>query len=367
MKLVYITNHISSPGGLERVLSLKANYLVQNYDYEIHFISLNEPNPDPFYEFDQNLIFHNVAVTGSPLTYVFKYATKLRKLLKEINPDVISVCDDGLKGFFTPLLVGKPCPMIYERHVSRNVEVQTENESFLSKIGTSFKFGLMNIFGKNYDTFVVLTEGNLKEWKFKNIKVIPNPLTFYPSTKSTLQNKKVLAVGKHSFQKGYDLLLKSWKLVTSKHPDWVLDIYGTIWEDVGLKKLAHELNIEKSVNFFHPVKNIADKYQEASIYALSSRYEGFGMVLTEAMAYGVPCVSFDCPYGPSDIISDDLDGILVANGDIQALSMALNQLIENPKQRMEMGNLARENVKRFSIEKIAIQWDTLFNSLASIK
>ncbi len=367
MKLVYLTNHISGPGGLERVISLKANYLVRHFDYEIHIISLNEPNPDPFYEFDKNIFFHNVDVTGNPLSYIFKYITKIKKHIKQINPDVIAVCDDGLKGFFTPVIVNKPCPMIYERHVSRKIAVQTENQNIISKLFTKFQFALMDLLGKKYDCFVVLTDGNLKEWKFKNIKVIPNPLSFYPKEQSTLLNKNVLAVGKHGFQKGYDRLLKSWQLVHEIHPDWVLNIYGTIHERANLKQLSLDLNISNSVNFYAPVKNIAEKYRESSIYVMSSRYEGFGMVLTEAMAYGVPCISFDCPHGPADIINDGNDGILVANGDIQGLSRALIQLIEDPVQRKKMGGLARENVKRFAIENIAMEWDKLFTSLSAIK
>jgi glycosyltransferase involved in cell wall biosynthesis len=363
MKLVYLTNNISGPGGLERVISLKANYLIQHLGYEIHIISLNEAKPDPFYEFDKNIIFHNVDVTGSPLAYIFKYITKVKKFIKQIKPDVISVCDDGLKGFFAPIVIGKTCPIIYERHVSKKIAVQTEQQNNISKIATKCKFALMDKFGKKFDYFVVLTDGNLKEWKLKNIKVIPNPLSFYPKEQSTLRNKKVLAVGKHGFQKGYDRLLKSWQLVQKKHPDWQLDIYGTIYEEVGLKQLSIDLEIEDSVHFYEPVKNIAEKYEESSIYVMSSRYEGFGMVLTEAMSYGVPCVSFDCPHGPADIISHGNDGLLVANNDVQGLSEALLQLIENPKQRLKMGALARENVQRFSIENIAEEWNNLFNSL----
>jgi len=364
MRLLYLVNQIGGPGGLERVLSLKANYLVQNYDYEIHFITLNEPNPEPFYYFSSKLVFHNIRVSGNPIKYIFEYTTHLRTLIKTIQPDVISVCDDGFKGFFVPLILGKPCPMIYERHVSRNIALQN-NTSLLSEKIVSLKFRIMNILGRTYTNFIVLTDGNLKEWKIKNIKVIPNPLSFYPPEEemSTLTNKKVLAVGKQSFQKGYDRLLQSWKIVQETHPDWELDIYGTISEKEALPELAKALKVENSVNFHAPVKNIAAKYKEASMYVMSSRYEGFGMVLTEAMAYGVPCVSFNCPYGPSDIISHHQDGILVPNHDTAALANGMLSLMNDAQQRTRMGANARANVKRYLIEEIAQQWDNLFKSL----
>ncbi len=363
MKLVYIVNRIDGPGGLERVLSIKASMLADKYNYDIHVITLNQENTTLFYDFSSKINYHNINATGNFLVHIYKYIYELRKMVKTLNPDVIAVCDDGLKGFFVPLILGKPCPMIYERHVSRNVEIKKGSHSILRRISTNLKFGLMNFGGKFYNNFIVLTKGNLNEWKFKNLKVIANPLSFYPQDQSTLNNKKVLAVGKQCFQKGYDRLLKSWKSVHDLHPDWELDIYGTIDEKEGLLSLAKKLGISANVNFYPPIKNIAEKYKEASIYAMSSRYEGFGMVLTEAMAYGVPCVSFNCPHGPSDIITNQKNGILVENNDIDELAKGINYLIENKEIRIALGKKARADVQRYLPETIVSKWDALFKSL----
>jgi len=363
MKLVYIVNRIDGPGGLERVLSIKASKLADDYDYDIHIVTLNQYTDQLFYDFSPKLSYHNVSAKGNPIARMYRYATGLKKVIKQLKPDVIAVCDDGLKGFFVPLILGKPCPMIYERHISRNVEIKKGKRPFVKRLITASKFGLMNFGGRYYDHFVVLTNGNLNEWSFKNLKVIPNPLSFYPEAKSTLENKKVLAVGKQSFQKGYDRLLKSWGQVVKKHADWTLDIYGTISEAEGLSELAESLGISKQVNFFSPVKNIAEKYQQASIYTMSSRFEGFGMVLTEAMAYGVPCISYDCPYGPSDIITDKEDGLLIENGDIDAFAKGIISLIENVEERESMGSKAKESVKKYLPRTIAEEWNVLFTNL----
>src|SRR5690606_479425 len=268
--------------------------------YEVHIITLNQGDLPLFYDFSDKLVYHDIKADGNTLEQFLKYKKGLKTLVKKIKPDVISVCDDGLKGFLVPMFIKKPCPMVYERHVSKNIEIKNNNPSILKKIKLKIVYMLMHIGAKKYDKFVVLTKGNLSEWKLNNLIVISNPLSFYPDKNSTLTNKKVLAVGKQSYQKGYDRLLKSWQRVIEKHPDWHLDIYGKVDHTQGLSKLAIEFNIDKSVHFFPPTKDIKSQYKEASVYALSSRYEGFGMVLIEAMAYGVPCVSFDCPCGPSD-------------------------------------------------------------------
>ena len=160
------------------------------------------------------------------------------------------------------------------------------------------------------------------------------------------------------------MLIKAWKIVSEQHPDWTLRIYGDGFREE-LQKLIDGLGISRSCILEHTVSNIVDKYCESSIFALSSRYEGFGMVLVEAMVCGVPPVSFACPCGPRDIIDDGNDGLLVPKENINKLAEKIGYLISHENIRKEMGQRARIHVERFKIDHIASQWKEHFNSLIS--
>lgn len=194
-----------------------------------------------------------------------------------------------------------------------------------------------------------------------NTTVIYNPLPFYPEQTSDCTAKEVIAVGRYAYQKGFDLLIETWRIVAQKHPDWNLRIYGggDRSDFLALKDKYHldTLYLEEQT------PDIIRNYCRSSIFVLSSRYEGFGMVITEAMSCGVPPVSFTCPCGPRDIIDDGKNGLLVENGNIEMLAEKICYLIENDEIRRKMGQQARIDVERFKIEQIAEQWKQLFESL----
>lgn len=364
MKLLYITNGINAVGGLERVLSLKASYFADVLNYEVVIVGLNKGNVTPFYEFSNKIKFCSLIIGGNRIQYIKQYRSEIKRIVLEELPDIVLVCDDGLKAFFTPIILKhRKIPIIYERHVSKLIEFR-DDFTWLQRLKVQLQWKIMDFLGNKFDAFVVLTEGNLAEWKtLQNIKVIPNPLTFFPDSSSLLENKQILAVGKQSYQKGYDLLLQAWQKVHEQFPEWQLVVYGTKDPSQGLEKLVKQLEVESSVAFYPPEKDIQSKYLESSIYVMSSRYEGFGMVLIEAMACGVPCVSFDCNYGPSDIITSGEDGWLVPNGDWDDLANHLIKLIEEEDSRKIMGKLAKRNVVKFKMEEIGGKWVTLFESL----
>lgn len=358
MTLLYITNGINGPGGLERVLSIKASHLADQYGYNVHVLVLNNAHTNPFYEFSSTLKFHSIEVGGNPINYFNSYKNGIQKIVDQIQPHIISVCDDGLKGFFLPNIIKTHAKWIYERHVSKLIEAK-ENHSFMKKLSIRFKWYVMEFLGKKFDRFIVLTEKNKNEWKsLKNMQVIVNPLSFVSDSVSKLNNKIVICVGKISYQKGQDILIKAWEFIHKNHPDWELHLYGKENLD-----FLDTNNLKNNVHFFPPVKDIENKYLESSTYVMSSRFEGFGMVLIEAMEFGLPCVSFDCNYGPSDIITDDVDGYLVEKENYKELARQINTLIENKELRKSMGAKAKENVKRYSQHEIVKQWDELFKTL----
>lgn len=358
MRLLYITNGINGAGGLERVLSVKASYLAEHYAYDVSILCLNDGDKNPFYTFSNKIKTYSIAVSGNPIQYLLAYIEGIQQVVKKIQPDFISVCDDGLKAFFIPRILGNKIPIVYERHVSKLIELPVKVNWFQKGI-VKLKWGLMNCLAKDFNVFVVLTKGNVAEWKhLKNLLVISNPNTFVSTEKAELLNEKVICVGKVSVQKGQDLLAKVWSQVVQQFPDWELHNYGKLDEAF----FAQE-DLPPNMFLHAPVQDIAAKYLESSIYVLPSRYEGFGMVLTEAMSFGIPCVAFDCNYGPGDIVINGEDGILVEAENTKELARNLIFLMKNEDNRKKMGSKALRNVQRFEVSTIIMQWDQLFKTL----
>jgi glycosyltransferase involved in cell wall biosynthesis len=356
MKILYISNGVNGAGGLERVLSIKASCLAEHYKYDVSILSLNNDDKHPFYCFSDKIQFVNIKVGGNILNYVWSYVKGIQKQVDLIKPDIICVCDDGLKAFFIPQFLKTKAPIIYERHAS--IELN-QNNSIKSKLTVK----TMRYLGRYFNRFVVLSHSNAMEWSLKNVCVINNPLSFYSQEAAQLDAKKVIVVGSHSYNKGYDLLLSVWEKVFEQHPSWELTIYGRVDLNKTFIKLADNLRCKSSIYFRNPIHDIENKYLESSIFVLPSRTEGFGMVLIEAMACGLPCVSFDCPSGPRDIISHSEDGFLIENGNTTKMFEAIINLIEDVELREKMGANARNNVKRFYPNNIVQQWNDLFTDL----
>ena len=194
------------------------------------------------------------------------------------------------------------------------------------------------------------------------MEVIPNPLSFVPQQVSLLNQKKAICVGSISYNKGYDLLISAWEQVAIKHSDWTVSIYGKGGTSQ-LQKLIDQKGLTKQIVFCGPTSQIQEKYLESSFLILPSRSEGFGMVLIEAMACGLPCISFDCPCGPRDIIEDGKNGYLVEPERMDLLADAINKTIEDPDWLHQMGTYARNSIHAYQIETIATLWHQLFSQL----
>lgn len=381
IKIAYCLPSLYISGGMERVLTTKANYFADILGYEIYIILTDGKKEKPYYPISSKIHIINLDINFNELwnkpflqkaqLYFSKqriYKKKLKKCLFEIKPDItISMLRREIN-FINSIEDGSI--KIGEIHVNRdNFRDFKEDKKLKSIKNIVARFWMQQLLRElhNLNKFITLSYEDRSKWiELNNVEVINNPLPFFPDKISDCSNKEVIAVGRYVYQKGFDLLIEAWGIISKKHPEWVLKIYGDGDRNEYIDQLKR-LEIEHSCFLEHAVSNIIDKYTESSIFVLSSRYEGFGMVITEAMACGVPTVSFACPCGPKDIIKDGIDGLLVKNGNIQELTDKICYLIEHENIRKEMGKQARINAERFKIENIALQWKELFDSLLESK
>jgi len=376
LKIVYLTPALYMAGGVERVLTLKANYFAEHFGYDITIILTEGKDKPLFYPISDKIKVVNLDInfeelwTCSFAKKIFVYLKKQRqfkkaltKELMRLRPDItISLLRREIN-FLNDIKDGSR--KIGELHVNRaNYRNFEANDS--NCIKTLFaKFWMRSLVSnlKKLDRFVVLTEEDKSAWpELQNICVIPDPLSFSPTQHSLLTEKRVIAVGRYVYQKGFDLLLQAWTIIEKQFTDWELVVFG----DGNREPYEHqmkELGIDrKRCHLNGPTADIQKEYVNSSVFAFSSRFEGFGMVLVEAMACGLPVVSFACPCGPKDIVRDGEDGFLVANGNVDDLAQQLIKLMADDNLRTAFAHRAYQNVQRFNMEHIALRWKSLFES-----
>lgn len=376
-KIVYCTPALYMAGGVERVLTLKANYFADTLGYDVTIVLTEGKGHPLFYPLSDKVKIINLDIGFEELwqcsfikkvfVYLKKqrlYREKLTAVLKQLRPDITVSLLRREINFITDVKDGGK--KIGELHVNRaNYRNFEASDSNLIKSIFS-KFWMCNLVGnlRKLDKFVVLTEEDKKQWiELNNIISIPDPLTFLPEQVSPLECKRVIAVGRYVYQKGFDLLLEAWSMVEKKFPDWELAIYGSGNREP-YECLKKELNIDASrCHLNGPSSNIQQEYINSSIFAFTSRFEGFGMVLIEAMACGLPVISFKCPCGPQDIVADNEDGFLVKNGDVNAYVSKLTLLMDDASLRQRLSLAGRKNVERYKMEIIGERWKKMFEGL----
>lgn len=342
-RVCFIVRGLHDVGGIERVTIVVAGMLA-DVGYSVDILCIQEG--EPYFSIPNKITLHYLKDEEG-----WSRKSQLQNWIRRNNPNVIVVSGTN-RPLFILQAVGN-CPIIAWEHVNATI--------------SSHPFhNLYRYFYAKRAKVVTLSKGDQDAWKKKfpkaDITCIPNPVTLPQANPSTLERKCILSIGRLAGQKGYDLLIEAWSLIEQQHPDWILRIVGSgRWEKRLLKQIS-ELGIENRIEMVPATPKVIEEYQNASVFALSSRYEGFGLVLVEAMQMGLPIVSFDCPFGPREIISDGETGILVPNGDIQQFAQALDHLLQLPDLRAEMGAEALRQVARYSPKVLATQWASLIES-----
>ena len=395
-RIVFCTPALYSAGGVERVVSFKASYFAEQLGYDVTIIVTEGQGRTCYFPLSDKVKVINFELgfeelwKASFMKKVYLYLTKQRqykRLLKteliHIRPDItISMLRREIN-FLMDIPDGSK--KIGELHVNRtNYRNFEANESSVLKRFFA-KFWMRSLVDKlkRLDQLVVLTEKSKAAWpELLNVTVIPDPIPIQVecgvrSEECAVRAKRVVTIGRYAYQKGYDLLLQAWAEVERTRKEergrrnegirelenWTLDIYGQ-GDQAGYRQLMAELGID--TNWCHlngPVEDVVKAYMESSIFVLSSRFEGFGMVLVEAMACGLPVVSFDCPAGPDEIITDGVDGLLVPSGDVHALAEKLMTLMADENLRRRLGQQARQTAQRYDMAVLANQWIDLFEKV----
>ena len=377
LKIVYITPQLYTADGVARVLTMKANYFAEKFNYDITIILTEGKDKPLFYQLSDKIHVVNLDLNFEEIWHLsfvkkamiylkkqHKYKNLLTKELIQLRPDITVTLLRREINFINDIKDGSK--KIGEMHILRshfrNFE-KNQTNAFKELFSKYWNYRLIGKL-KQLERMIVLTEKDCKAWtELDNVIAIPNPLPFTPKTVSPLTEKRVIAVGRYYQEKGFDLLLESWAKIYKTHPEWRLEIYGD-GDKVMYEEIRDKLGIPvSSCKLNGRTNTIEQEYVNSSIFVCSSRFEGFGMVLVEAMACGLGVVSFDCPWGPSSILANGEDGILVENGNTNSLAEAIKSLMDHPDKLNTMAQKAIVNVKRFQMDKIAYQWKELLESL----
>lgn len=381
MKILFVIDKMKNFAGIERILTCKMNYIVSHTSHEIYLTTYEQQSQPLPFPLDTNIIYNPLNILmpqRSDMTLFqwlnayhgarncFKY--KFKSLVKDIQPDIVV---STVYSFQVLDIIIKTC---HQEGVKTVMESHTQGETVTLSQKYKYNRHLFKIFSiwddyimrslRHCNCIVTLTKQDIPFWQkyAKRIEVIPNMLTITPKKVTDYEVKRVISAGRYMSEKGFDMLLEAWHLLPEEFRDWHLYIFGNGDRSM-YQNIVDKYNMGETIHLMPATNDIAEEFSKSSLYVMSSRYEGFGLVLAEAMSCGLPCISFDCPYGPREIIKDGEDGFLVKDGNVQELAQRIEYLMSQEQLRQIMGQQAIQNIARYQAESIMPRWFQLFKSL----
>ncbi len=380
MKILYIIDKMKNLAGIERILTCKMNYLSVNTNHQIYLTTYEQQASPLSFSINKNVTYipldapmpqrRGSTVFGWLNAYLktrrlFKH--QFKELLHEIHPDIVisTVYSYQVLDIIIKTSHHEKIKTIMESHIKGETVTMAkyQSNSLLYRLFTYWDHHIMRSL-RQCNCVVTLTKGDTPYWKIyaPRVEVIPNMITITPKKVKDYHAKRIIAAGRYAHQKGYDMLLESWHLINKDFADWHLYIFGN--EDrTPYQQIVDKYAMNSNVHLFPATPDIVDEFSKSSIYVMSSRFEGFPLVLGEAMSCGLPCISFDCSYGPNEIITDKEDGILVECDNVRELANQMRNLMSDVQLRQSMGEKAYKNIARYQPDTIMKQWINLFKNI----
>lgn len=356
-RICIFNGDMSRGGGTERITQILANSLAVDPSYEVFVLNLNNSSGSSFYPIDPVVKFCILPSGG-----ILKKNLALRHFLKSQKIDVL-INVDIMLGIFS----------IYPLLRRRTKVISWEMFNLYNDIGSKNTVRMRKLCLRRSAYYITLTKGDmdafLNEMPVKcPITYIYNPCDPHNDYNNYDEHSKTIVTAGHFFYtKGYDLAIQTAKLVFDRHPDWKWEFYGDGVQFEKMKDLANELGLSKNVIFCGRSSHIEEAYKKASMYVMTSRTEGFGLVLTEAKSYCLPTLSFDIDFGPREIIEDGISGYLIPAFDVVHMADQICKLIEQPELRLLFSQHAKDNLPSFSLEAFIQNWITVIQNVVNRK
>ena len=381
MKILFVIDKMKNYAGIERILTCKMNYIARQTSHEVYLTTYEQQTQPLPFPLDINIFYKPIDVMmpqRSEMTLsrwlkahlgarrLFRH--QFKHIIQDIAPDIVV---STVYSYQVLDIIINTC---HKNDIKTIMESHTQGETVTHSHKFKYNQYLFRLFSiwdsqimrslKYCNCVVTLTKQDISFWHnyAKRIVVIPNMLTITPKKVANYEVKRVISAGRYMTEKGFDMLLEAWHLLPQEFHDWHLFIFGN-GDRSAYQKIVDKYMMEECVHLMPATDDIAQEFSKSSLYVMSSRYEGFGLVLAEAMSCGLPCVSFDCPYGPHEIIKDGEDGLLAKNKDVKDLTDKLSHLMSDTNLRRKMGELAQKNIIRYEPRTIMDQWINLFQTL----